>query len=53
MKLLIKFSSLTNDQRKQVKQFYQGKEELLFCNLNQMRFAVNASNGSVMFFKDF
>ena len=53
MRLRLKFHLLTKAQQKQVRDFYKNSTEPVVRQLNQMKFVVNASNGLVMFFKDF
>lgn len=56
MKLFIKWSGMTQDQRKSVLLFHKDeldKKEIFEHNLNTRRYQINAYNGSVIFHKDF
>lgn len=56
MKIYIKWANLNNDQKSQIKSFYNDeitKKELFEHDLNKQSYLINVTSGSVVFRKDF
>ena len=56
MRIMLKWSNLTNEQRAQIKDFYSDelqRKEMFEHNLNSRTYNINPNSGNVVFSKDF